>query len=176
VIAVRRLGSIVALGALLGMFGAGVTAAPALAGRGHGWQVAPARPFTLPASFCGFRVRVTFPVNKEYSKILKSSDGSMTSLVTGSLRVSFTNLETRNTITENVSGPAKITMHSDGSATFLGRGTGFEILMPADAQRFGLPNVSVVAGALKEQDAPDGTITSLSLHGHVLVDVCAALG
>jgi hypothetical protein len=35
--------------------------------------------------------------------------------------------------------------------------------------------VGVLAGALTEQDAPDGTITSLSLHGHVLVDVCAAL-
>ena len=118
---------------------------------------------------------MTFPVDKEYSKILKSSDGSMTSLVTGSLRVSFANPETGSTITENVSGPAKITVHPDGSATFLGRGTGFEILMRADAQRFGLPNVSVVAGALTEQDAPDGTITSLSLHGHVQVDICAAL-
>ena len=39
----------------------------------------------------------------------------------------------------------------------------------------GLPTVSVVAGALTEQVAPDGTTTSLSLHGHVQMDVCAAL-
>jgi len=70
---------------------------------------------------------------------------------------------------------ASLGAHPDGSATFLGRGTGFEILTPADAQRFGLPNVSVVAGALTEQDGPDGTITSLLLHGHIQVDVCAAL-
>ena len=96
-------------------------------------------------------------------------------LVTGSLRVSFTNLETSKTIAENVSGPAKIITHPDGSATFLGRGIGFEILVPANAQRFRLPTVSVVAGALTEQVAPDGTTTSLSLHGHVRTDVCAAL-
>jgi hypothetical protein len=48
-------------------------------------------------------------------------------------------------------------------------------LSPADAKRFGLPTVSVTAGTLTGSIAPDGSITSLSLHGHVLVDVCAAL-
>jgi len=37
VIAMRRLGVIVALGALLGMLGGVVTASPALAGRGPKW-------------------------------------------------------------------------------------------------------------------------------------------
>jgi hypothetical protein len=38
--AMRRVGMIVALGALLGMLGGAVTASPALAdGRGGGWQV-----------------------------------------------------------------------------------------------------------------------------------------
>jgi hypothetical protein len=49
------------------------------------------------------------------------------------------------------------------------------LLAPADAKRFGLPAVSVTAGALRFSVAADGTITSLSLNGHVLVDVCAAL-
>jgi hypothetical protein len=35
--------------------------------------------------------------------------------------------------------------------------------------------VSVIAGALTTSMAADGTLTSLSLNGHVLVDVCAAL-
>jgi hypothetical protein len=47
--------------------------------------------------------------------------------------------------------------------------------MPADAARFGLPGFFVSAGALTATGAPDGTLTSLSLDGHVLVDVCAAL-
>ncbi|HEX5302273.1 MAG TPA: hypothetical protein VFW50_35290 [Streptosporangiaceae bacterium] len=68
---------IVALGALLGMFGGAVMASPAVA-RGDGWQLGSAEPFTLSALFCGFEVRVTPVVNKEYTKILKTADGSMT--------------------------------------------------------------------------------------------------
>jgi hypothetical protein len=61
VIIMRRFGVIVALGALLGMFGGLVTASPVLAGRGPKWQPPGASPpFTLPALFCGFKVRVAF--------------------------------------------------------------------------------------------------------------------
>ena len=35
--------------------------------------------------------------------------------------------------------------------------------------------MSVLAGAQTLTVAPDGSITSLSFHGHVLVNVCAAL-
>jgi hypothetical protein len=175
VIAMRRVGVIVALGALLGMLGGVVTAAPALA-RGPKWQFQPVPPaITLPAVFCGFKVRVTFPVDREFAKILKASDGSMTTLGTGSLFASFTSLATGKTITENISGPAKFIVSPDGSVTELARGLNSPVLTPADAARFGLPTVSVTAGALTVSRAPDGSITSLSLRGHVLVDVCAAL-
>ena len=171
----RRFGVIVALGALLGMFGGAVTASPALAGRGHKWQVVPEAPFTLPPLFCGFKVRVAPQADKRFSKLLKASDGSMTFLNTGIIKVSFTNLQTRNTITENVSGPVKVTVSPDGSAILAARGHTGNILTPANAKRFGLPTVSVTAGALTGSVAADGSITSLSLRGHVLVDVCAAL-
>jgi hypothetical protein len=170
----RRFAVIVALGVLLGMLGAAVTASPALA-RGPKWQLVPAEPFTLDASFCGFEIGVTFPVNNSFAKILKTADGSMTFLSTGSLRASLTNPETGKTITENVSGPAKFTVHPDGSATLLGRGHGLSILVPDVAARSGLPPVAVVAGAGTVEIAPDGTITSVSLNGHVLVNVCTAL-
>ena len=50
----RRLGLIVALGALLGTFAGVLTPSPALAGRGHKWEFVPASPpSTLPAAFCG---------------------------------------------------------------------------------------------------------------------------
>jgi len=72
---------IMALGTLAGMVGGVVTASPALAGRGHKWEFMPAPPaVTLPASWCGFKVRLTTPVNKEFIKVLKASDGSMTFL------------------------------------------------------------------------------------------------
>ena len=144
----RRLGVIVALGTLLGMLGGLVAASPALA-RGSKWRFLPGDPFTLDASFCGFEVRVAAPVNKEYGKILKASDGSSVMLITGSLRESFTNLSTGKTITANASGQAKITTRPDGSFTVAAKGHNGPIaLTPAEAKRFGLPAVSVTAGAL----------------------------
>ena len=152
-----------------------MTASPALA-RGPQWQLLSAEPFTLPASFCGFEVGVTFPVGKEYLKVLKTSDGSMTFLITGALTASFTNLGTGKTITENVPGAGKVTEFPDGSVTLSQEGHTARFLTPADAQRFGLPAVGVTAGLLTTSVAADGSITSMSLDGHVLVDVCAALG
>ncbi len=171
----RRLGVIVALGALLGLSAGVVTATPALAGRGHGWELVQAKPFTVPKFFCGFKIRVTFPVNKEYTKLFKASDGSMITLVSGSLRFTFTNLSTGKAVTENVSGPGKIITHTDGSATFASKGRNAEFFTPAQAKRFGLPMVSVTAGALTGTVTADGRETSVTLKGHILVDVCAAL-
>jgi hypothetical protein len=171
----RRLTSLAALSAVLTICAATLTASSALAGRGPKWQFQPAQPFTLPALFCGFKVRVTPLADKEYSKILKTADGSMTTLITGSLTTSFTNLSTGKTITENTSGPGEITTQP-GSLTVALKGRTGLFLVPADAKQFGLPAVSVTAGALTESIAlPSGTITALTLHGHVLVNVCAAL-
>ncbi len=174
-IAMRRLGVIAALGVLLGISGGVMMASPALA-RGPQWQVFPTAPFTLPATYCGFDVRAAAVSDKEFVKILQTSDGSTTFLVTGELTASWTNLETGKTVTENGSGPAKITVNPDGSVIELRKGPNFAILTPAEAARFGLPTLSVTAGALTESLAPDGTVTSASLQGHVLVDICAALG
>ena len=128
------------------------------------------------ALFCGFQVLVTPRVNKEYTEILKAADGSMTFLFTGAITASFTNLQTGKTITEKMNGPGKFTGNPDGSFSEVHTGlNGPFFLTPADAQRFGLPAVSVTAGALRFSVDPDGNLTSLSLDGHVLVDVCAAL-
>jgi hypothetical protein len=172
----RRLGVIVALSTLLGPLGGVVTASPALAGRGPKWQIGPATPFTLPASFCGFKLLLTTVVNKEYTKILKAADGTTLFLFTGAVTVSYTNLQTGKTITVPENGPGKATIHSDGSITEVHTGrNGPFILTPAHAKQFGLPTVSVTAGRLAFSVAANGATTSVSLHGHVLVDVCAAL-
>ncbi len=170
----RRIAAIAALGALLGVLGGVVTASPALA-RGPKWQFQPTGPFTLPAAFCGFKVKVAPLANKAYAKVLKASDGSMTFLATGTLKLSYTNLRTGKTITENASGPSKTTVSPDGSALVAATGHTGLFLRPALAQRFGLPTVSVTAGPLTITFDPDGHLTSLSLRGHVLVNVCAAL-
>jgi hypothetical protein len=41
---------------------------------------------TLPAVYCGFKIRLTFPTDKEYGKLLKAADGSMITLFTGRSR------------------------------------------------------------------------------------------
>jgi len=169
----RRLGVIAALGAMLGMLAGVLTASPALAGRGPKWEFVPTETITLPSSFCGFEVQVT-PVSKQFAKVLKATDASETVLITGTLTLSYTNLSTGKTITELASTSSTFTANADGSVTVTNRGHAPLFLSPADAQRFGLPTVSVVAGALTISTDPDGN-TSLSLNGHVLVDVCAAL-
>ena len=165
-----------ALGALLGMFGGVVTAAPALA-RGPKWQfnAPPPGPIILPADFCGFPIGVSFPADKEYFKLLKTADGSMTFLITGALRVTNTNLSTEKSITSNISGPGKITFFPDGSVTTEETGRAIYALEPADAQRFGVPPIGLTVGPLTTSVDVDGNLTSFSLQGHVLVDVCAAL-
>jgi hypothetical protein len=170
----RRLGVMVALGALLGMLGGVVTASPALA-RGPQWQFIPPVPFTLDASYCGFEVAVSFPTGNEFFKLLKTPDGSVILLVTGHVTASFTNLATGKNVTENLSAPQKVTVFPDGSVTVAAKGLNDFILTPAEAAQFGLPTVAVTAGALTVSVAADGSITSVSLHGHVVVDVCAAL-
>jgi hypothetical protein len=164
-----------ALGALLGTFTGLVTASAAFAGRGPKWEIVVSGPFTLPAKFCGFKIRVTGPVDKEFIKVLKAADGSMITLITGSRKITFTNLSTGKAITANASAALKMTTHADGSVTVKGTGHPAMLLAPADAKRFGLPIVFVPTGNLTGSFAPDGSITSLSLRGHILVNVCAAL-
>jgi hypothetical protein len=172
----RRLGVIVALGALLGMLGGAVTASPALA-RGPGWQFVPIQsPFPEPAALCGFDIQGTQLVDKLFMKALTAPDGSAILLFTGAARISLTNPANGKTITANTSGPAKIIMNADGSSILLGKGIEPFALAPADQARFGLPGLFIFAGTLTATIAPDGiTTSSLTLDGRILVNVCTAL-
>jgi hypothetical protein len=119
---------------------------------------------------------VAVPVTKEFTKVLKTADGSMAFLFTGAVTVSYTNLQTGTAITVPENGPGKFFGHPGGSFTEVHTGrNGPFILAPADAKRFGLPTVSVTAGKLTFSVSADHVLTSLSLRGHVLVDVRAAL-
>jgi hypothetical protein len=102
--------------------------------------------------------------------------GATILLLNGSLRISFTNVDTGKTITENVTGSGKAIVNPDNSLSIRQEGhLGLITLEAADAERFGLPPLGVIGGVLHEEIAPDGTFTLVSLQGHVLVDVCAAL-
>jgi hypothetical protein len=174
-VVMRRVGVIVTLGALLGMFGGLVTASPALAaGRGDGWQFVPI-PRHFTESACGTEIQGTQLVDRVFVKALKTANGSMIFLFTGAAKIAFTNPGNGKSITVNTSGPLKEIAFPDGSATFLGKGHQPVNLGPADAARFGLPAFFVSAGALTGTVDANGNLTSLSLQGHVLVDLCAAL-
>src|SRR5262245_38023497 len=88
---------------------------PALA-RGPKWEFQPAGPFTLSRAFCGFRVHVTFPQNKEYAKTTQNPDGSVTVKVTGRFVAKVKRIGTNDSVTVNASGPGMITFFPDGSA------------------------------------------------------------
>ena len=129
----------------------------------------------FPAQYCGFPVLVTPVVNGEYTKVLKAADGFTTYLFTGPFSASLTNVQTGKTITENASGPGKVTAFPDGSATVDVKGLNAFRLPPAIAAAFGLPQLFVSAGPLTLTFDSNGNLTSVSLTGHVKVDVCAAL-
>ncbi len=171
----RRIGVIVALGALLSMLGGVATAAPALAGgRGDGWQF-----LDFGAGFdsenCGFLVHATQDVDKVFVKVLKTADGSTIFLFTGAAKITFTNPANGKSISENTSGPGTITVNPDGSATFVSMGPTPIDLTPEDAARLGLPAVFVFAGRGTATVDAAGNIVSASMDGTILVNVCAAL-
>src|SRR5215475_1039255 len=134
----RRIGVIVALGALLGMLGGAATAAPALAGgRGDGWELLDLpKTFTVGADVCGFEIQGTQLVNKQFQKEFVTADGSTIFLSTGALQNTLTNPANGKSVTVST-GPAKFVEHPDGSATALEKGHQSGILSPADADRFG---------------------------------------
>ena len=107
-------------------------------------------------------------------RALTAPDGSAILLFTDAARISLT--ANGKTITANTSMPAKVIMNADGSSILLGKGIEPFGLAPGDQARFGLPGVFIFAGALTATIAPDGiTTSSLTLDGHILVNVCAAL-
>ena len=171
----RRLGVIVALGALLGMFGGAATAAPALAGgRGDGWQFNDFGPgFT--SDNCGFLVQGTQDVDNVFTKVLKTADGSTIFLTTGSAKITFTNPANGKNVSANTSGPAKTTVNADGSLSFRATGPDPGDLSPAEQQLTGLPGMFVSAGPLTGTVDANNNLTSLTVQAHILVNICTAL-
>jgi hypothetical protein len=177
VIALRRVGVIVAFGALVALFGGVVTAAPTLAvGRGDGWQFVPIpRHFTEAADHCGFPIRGTQLVDKVFMKALKTAGGTTIFLATGAAKVRFTNPSNGKSVTAVTSGPVKVIVNPDGSFTIRAKGHTPVGLSPAEQALTGLPGQFVSAGALTGTFDGNGNLISLLLRGHVLVNVCAAL-
>ena len=172
----RRLGVIVALGALLSMTGGVAAAAPALAGgRGDGWEFIAELNQTFNIDFCGFPIVLKYDVNKAFGKGFTAPDGSMFFLFNGSLKGTWTNPANGKSISVNAPGPTKATLSPDGMTILADTGPTSVLLTPADAAVVGVPPVSVFAGRITATLDADGNIISGSSVGHVLVNFCTAL-
>src|SRR5439155_4172204 len=144
----RRFAVIVTLGALLSMIGGATAATPALAGgRGDGWTFQDFFPgFTTDN--CGFPINATQDVDKVFSKVLKTADGSTIFLFTGAAKITFTNPANGKSVSVVTSGPAKSFVNPDGSSTFRATGHQPVDLSPAEQQLTGLPGMFVSVGPL----------------------------
>jgi hypothetical protein len=176
-IAMRRFAVIVALGALLSMFGGAAAATPALAvgGRGDGWQFIDELNQTFNIDSCGFLIVLKFDVNNAFGKGFTAPDGSMIFLFNGSLKGTWTNPANGKSISVNAPGPTKVTVRSDGMTILTDTGPTAVIFTPADAAVVGVPPVSVFAGRITATLDADGNVISGSSVGHVLVNFCTAL-
>ena len=115
-------------------------------------------PDLIEDTSCGYLVLVTFPVNREsVVTIFDASGAPLRSISSGPLVVTFTNADTHESLTANISGPTVIDYHR-GTAYQLGRIGG-----PVP----GLEGLNLVAG---RADLNSGERT-----GHYSVNVCEAL-
>ena len=123
-------------------------------------------PVIAPAPFldftdettCGFPLEVHFTVNGQLAKTF--SDGTVR--VTGPVKATYT--ANGKSVSLNIAGPAEIS--PTGTVTARGVGAGPTVL----------PNGELTFGYLAGLVDPDITTgTVVLLHGHLVLDICAAL-
>ncbi len=132
-----------------------------------------AGPFEVPAgAVCSFGVSGEVPVNKQVVKTFPPEpNGDVVQLATGAFVSRLTNTSTGKSITVNISGPGRFTIHPDGSATLeaWGRWNFFFF----DAVNAGTKAI-INSGRIVLSIASDGTQTLVSQSGHE-EDVCTLL-
>jgi hypothetical protein len=130
-----------------------------------------AGPFEIPAGVvCSFGVFGEDIVNNQVVKTFPPGpNGDIVQLATGNFVLRLTNTSTGKSITVNISGPGRFTIHADGSTTLEAWGRWFLALIEnAPFTAF------ISSGRVVISFAPDGTATVVSQSGHV-EDVCALL-
>ena len=131
----------------------------------------PSEDFVISGS-CDFDVLVHNVENKEFIKTYFDDDGNPTrQIINGRLVTELTNLETRESIVYNISGPGVITFFEDGSVDFVLRGRSLLFFFPGEVED--LPLLFVNSGQVTLHIDPEGN-TGVEQVGHV-EDVCAAL-
>jgi len=121
-------------------------------------------PFTIPANRCGFEIDVAVVSNNEFNDVTTLPDGTTITKTTGKLVLSFTNADTGFTIVRNVSGPAIVTSHPDGTGTFVAEGLNWFAFGPVSQGNTGEPGLVFTSGLVVLEFA-NGFVTSFSLQG-----------
>jgi hypothetical protein len=156
------LAALVVLGALAGT----------ASGRGGDWQLVQATPYDAA---CGATtVHVTFPVNKEYYRVVETlPDGTIQYQITGSLFVTYST-DAGASVTVNASGPGTQFAFPNGDFEAPFTGLNSFTLSAAQAATLGVPQISVSAGPIDVTSHPDGTVSGHL--GNIIENVCAELG
>jgi|SRR5829696_66365 len=102
-----------------------------------------------------------------------AENGDVLQLTTGTLKVRYTNLATGKTITANISGPGKVTIHPDGSFTQEAVGV-WGWIFGAGSEPAGALPFFLSMGRVVFEVSASGELT-FTKQGGRLVDLCAAL-
>lgn len=117
--------------------------------------------------FCPFPVRIDVLVNTEYGVTFTDDAGNVVrQLVGGRLVVQVTNASTGSTRLANISGPARTTIHADGSTTYELRGNSMPI---------GPGILMLTTGTVVQEYGADGTFLGQTHAGGTEEDLCVSL-
>lgn len=131
-------------------------------------------PGDLDSSICGFPIRVEVVADREY--VIHAStldDGTVVLRFTGTLVERFTNTDSGTSVTENVGGPATLTLYPDGSVNFDGQGLAWFYFDATGRAATGEPGLVFTAGRAIDHFGP-GVVETFALSGSQ-VDGCALL-
>ena len=133
----------------------------------------PTESFTVDASICGFAVDVTVVSQNETLTIF--SDGSV--ILTGTLKLAFSNTVTGTTITRNVSGPVFVRPNADGSGTETLTGPSFLAFAAGDLGAGSAPMLAYTTGpvVLQFDSFVGGHIVGYSHTSGSTEDLCETL-
>jgi hypothetical protein len=131
--------------------------------------------FEVPAGqVCRFELAAAPVANKEtITTYPAGANGDVRQIITGTLKLQLTNVDTGKSIVVNVSGPGTVVLHPDGSASEDLRGPALVFFFPT-ATPAG-PATYLFNGNTTLSFDPAGNLTLVSTTDNSPLDICAAL-
>jgi hypothetical protein len=131
-------------------------------------------PFTL-SGVCSFDVLINTLADKEYGTTFVDQAGNpRVTLITGTDKVSLTNLSNGKSIGLNISGPGRIMPDLVQPSTWITEGRWLWFITPGASLIYS-PRMFFISGRMVVQFDSAGQITNLQIIGGTTQDMCAAL-